>query len=109
MIIKFPVKKEEIVEKEVSLPFFYKTAEEYPTFVKIVNEKQAVVTKTDPCIIGNGVTSPETAMNYWKLDEQITAEEYEQAYWMVNLEVKKLACPEYILSEDEKADFQNSY
>jgi hypothetical protein len=109
MIVKFPVKKEEILEKEIPLPFFYKTSDTQPTFVKIVDAATAVVVLTNHHTPGSYLMSPESAMGFYKMDEQVSQDDFEQAYWSSSLAVKKAAVPEYILSEDEKADFQNSY
>lgn len=116
MILKEVIKKEEVREREVALPFYYRSEARYSSvqsLIKIVSDTQAIRIATPDQLEGKiadiSVMATDIALSQYPVTTQVTQDEFEQAYWSTSLYLKGLAVPEYILSEDEKADFQNSY
>jgi hypothetical protein len=115
MILKEVIKKEEVREREVSLPFYYRSEVRFGgnSLVKVISDDQAIRIVTPDQLEGKlaGIDFVRTdiCLNSYPVTVQVTQDEFEQAYWSTSLYLKGLAVPEYILSEDEKADFQNSY
>jgi hypothetical protein len=114
MILKEVIKKEEVREREVSLPFYYMGHDSVGTiYVKLVDEEKAITVRTPNEINGRiaaiSVTSPSIATNTYPVDLPITAGAWEDMFWTTELFLKKLAVPEYILSDEERDEFPHTY
>jgi hypothetical protein len=114
MKIKTVVTHEEVIESEISLPFYYLGADSVgEMYVKIVTEDRAVVVRPETVISGKvasvGATSPDIALRQYKHQRDLSKEQFEDAYMSAALFLKGLAAPDYILTEEDRQDFQHSY
>jgi hypothetical protein len=114
MKIKQVVKTEEVTEREISLPFYYRGKDasgEY--FVKLVTENQALyfypLDTTDPKIGRICAIRTDSALSNYPMLEPITKENFEVLFFNVLVDIKRLATPEYVLDEEDKQDFQHQY
>jgi hypothetical protein len=114
MKIKTVVTHEEVIESEISLPFYYLGADSVgEVYVKIVTEDRAVTVRPETVIAGKitsvAATSPDMALRQYKHQRDRSKEQFEDAYMSAALFLKGLAAPDYILTEEDRQDFQHSY
>jgi hypothetical protein len=114
MKVRHIIKKEETTEREISLPFYFRTTDSVgELFVKVVDEEKAILVRTPEQINGRiaqiSATTAERATSYYPIVEELSREIWEATYWQTSLYLKGLAVPEYILSAEDKDDFQNTY
>jgi hypothetical protein len=114
MKIREIVKTEETRERDITLPFYYRGKDmsgEY--FVKIVSERQAVylypLDTTNPQIGRICAISTDNALSNYPILEPITKENFEVMFFNAMVDIKRLATPEYVLSEEDRDNFQHTY
>ena len=116
------VKKEETTEREITLPFFYiHHGSLGPLYVKVVDAERAVNCRTpehcDGKLTAIDCTSTNVALAHWPICEEITREQFEDAYWLAHQYLKNLAVPEFVLkvneggelTDEERNEFPYSY
>jgi hypothetical protein len=109
MKIKEVVKTEETIEREISLPFYYRGQDCVgECYVKVVDEKVSLLLRQEP-LVQLTETRTSSVFTSYKLVAEITRDEFETAYFDAAFAFKAMATPEYVLSEDEKQDFQHQY